>query len=87
MLLANWTETRKAAGISPMFILVNSISGLLGNYAQVGNLSVDVWFWIIAAIAGGIIGSTMGSRYFNVLILRRILAAVLAIASVKLIFV
>jgi len=35
LLLMNWTETKKAAGISALFILVNSISGLLGNYAQV----------------------------------------------------
>ncbi len=86
LLLANWTETRKAAGVSAMFILVNSISGLLGNYAQVSDLPVNVWFWIFAAFAGGIIGSTLGSRYFNVLILRRLLAVVLVIASVKLIF-
>lgn len=86
LLLMNWTETKKAAGISALFILVNSISGLLGNYAQVSALSPNVYFWIGAAIIGGIIGSTLGSQKFNSITLRRVLAFGLMIASLKLIF-
>lgn len=86
LLLMNWTETKKAAGISALFILVNSISGLLGNYAQVLQLSTSVAAWIIAAIIGGIIGSTLGSYKFNSLVLRRVLAFGLIIAGGKLIF-
>jgi uncharacterized protein len=86
LLLMNWTETKKAAGISALFILVNSISGLLGNYAQVLQLSSNVIFWIGAAILGGVIGSTVGSYRFNSLTLRRVLAVGLLIAGVKLIF-
>ena len=77
----------QAAGISAMFILVNSIAGLAGNYAQVAKLPSSVWFWIAAAVVGGIIGSTLGSQKFNSLTLRRVLAAVLLFAGVKLIFV
>ena len=86
LLLMNWTEARTAAGISAMFILVNSAAGLLGNYAQVSQLDPNVIFWIIAAVIGGVIGSTLGSRYFNTLTLRRVLAVVLVSAAVKLIF-
>ena len=86
LLLMNWTETKKAAGISALFILVNSISGLLGNYAQVLQLSPTVYVWIFAAIGGGIIGSTLGSKKFNSMTLRRVLAFGLLIAGVKLIF-
>jgi uncharacterized protein len=86
LLLMNWTETKKAAGISALFILVNSISGLLGNYAQVLQLSTTVYVWILAAIIGGIIGSTLGSQKFNSLTLRRVLAFGLLIAGLKLIF-
>jgi uncharacterized protein len=86
LLLTNWTETKKAAGISAMFILVNSISGLLGNYGQISNLPPSVWWWIAAAMAGGFIGSTLGSRRFNSMTLRRVLSVVLLIAGLKLIF-
>ncbi|MGI9035915.1 MAG: sulfite exporter TauE/SafE family protein [Pyrinomonadaceae bacterium] len=86
LLLMNWTETKKAAGISALFILVNSVSGLLGNYAQVLKLPPNVWLWIGAAIVGGVIGATLGSYRFNSLTLRRVLAGGLLIAGAKLIF-
>lgn len=86
LLLMNWTETKKAAGISALFILVNSISGLLGNYVQVLQLSASVFVWILAAVGGGIVGATLGSKKFNSMTLRRILAVGLAVAGLKLIF-
>lgn len=87
LLLMNWSETKKAAGVSAVFILVNSISGIAGNYAQVAKLPPNVWFWIAAAVVGGIIGSMLGSKRFDSLTLRRVLAVVLLFAGVKLIFV
>jgi uncharacterized membrane protein YfcA len=87
LLLMNWSETKKAAGISAMFILVNSISGLAGNYAQVETLPAEAWGWIAAAVVGGLAGSTLGSRRFNSLTLRRVLAVVLVFAGIKLLLV
>ena len=87
LLLMNWSETKIAAGVSALFILVNSAAGLLGNYKQVSVLPSDVVLWIGSAIVGGIIGSLLGSRKFESLMLRRVLAAVLLFAAVKLIFV
>ena len=87
LLLMNWSETKRAAGVSAMFILVNSLAGIAGNYAQVVKLPPDVWLWIAAAVIGGVIGSTMGSKRFDSLMLRRVLALVLLFAGVKLIFV
>lgn len=85
LLLMNWTETKKAAGVSALFILVNSAAGLLGSAAQVRQLSGVVFVWITAAVVGGIIGSTLGSRKFNSLTLRRLLAVGLVVAGIKLI--
>jgi uncharacterized protein len=87
LLLMHWSETKTAAGNSALFIFVNSAAGLAGNYAQVSVLPSAAWFWILAAIAGGLIGSLLGAKKFNSLTLRRVLAAVLLFAAVKLIFV
>ena len=87
LLLMSWSETKRAAGMSAMFILVNSIAGIAGNYAQVLKLPPGVWIWIAAAVVGGVIGSTLGSHRFGTLTLRRVLAVVLLFAGIKLIFV
>lgn len=87
LLLMNWSETKTAAGVSALFILVNSVSGLAGNYEQVAVLPHDVWLWVAAAVAGGIAGSALGAKRFDSLTLRRVLALVLIFAGIKLIFV
>jgi uncharacterized membrane protein YfcA len=87
LLLMNWSETKTAAGVSAMFILVNSVSGLAGNYSQVVSLPSNVWIWIGAAVVGGVIGSTLGANRFDSLTLRRVLALVLLFAGVKLMLV
>lgn len=85
LLLMHWSGAKIAAGVSALFILVNSAAGLLGNYRQVEMLPPHVWIWIAAAVAGGIIGSTLGAKRFESLTLRRLLAVVLVFAGIKLI--
>ena len=87
LLLMNWSDTKTAAGISALFIVVNSVSALAGGARELSQLSGAVYVWIIAAVIGGIIGSTLGSRRFDSLTMRRALAAVLVVAGVKLFFV
>lgn len=91
LLLANWSETKTAAGVSAAFILVNSVAGIFGNLTSNvdtwGSLPAGVWLWIAAAVIGGLIGSTLGAKRFNSLTLRRVLAIVLLFAAVKLIIV
>jgi uncharacterized protein len=87
LLLMHWSETKTAAGVSALFILVNSASGLAGNYQQVNALPSKVWFWIGAAVVGGVIGSLLGAKRLDSLTIRRVLAAVLLFAAAKLIFV
>ena len=87
LLLLRWTTAKIAAGVSALFILVNSVAALIGNYENAIKLRPSVGIWIIVAVIGGIVGSTLGSKKFNSLTLRRALALVLVVAGVKLILV
>jgi uncharacterized membrane protein YfcA len=84
LLLMNWSDIRTAAGVSALFILVNSVSGLIGNFANLEQLPPVVWVWLAAAVVGGVIGSALGSHRFDTLMLRRVLGVVLAVAGINL---
>ena len=86
LVLAGWTATRDAAGLSGGFILANSISGLAGVATAELRLPEPLPLWIGAVVAGGAIGSWLGTARFTVLGLRRALAVVLVIAAAKLVF-
>ena len=86
ILAAGWAGTRFAAGTSAIFILANSISGLAGNIASVGNVPDAIPIWLAAVAMGGVIGSELGSRTLPAPWLRRGLALVLLVAGLKLIF-
>ncbi|QQS32121.1 MAG: sulfite exporter TauE/SafE family protein [Acidobacteriota bacterium] len=87
LLLMRWSEARVAAGVSALFILVNSAAGLAGVYEKAFELPTYVIPWLAAAVVGGMIGSTLGAKRFDSLTLRRLLAVVLVVAGAKLIFV
>ncbi len=86
LIVAGWATTRQASGIASGFILVNSISGLLGNISAVGSVPGDLPLWIGAVLIGAVIGAEIGSRRASPPQLRYALGAVLALAGFKLIF-
>jgi uncharacterized membrane protein YfcA len=85
LLFAGWAQTKTAAGVSVAFILVNSAAGLAGRLSKLPDLPDELPVWAAVVLVGSLIGSTLGSRVFGSTTLRRILAVVLASASVKLI--
>ncbi len=86
LVLAGWTGTRDAAGLSGAFILVNSVAGLAGLAVDGLALPPSLPLWVGAVVGGGLIGSWLGTVRFSILSLRRALAVVLVIAAVKLMF-
>ena len=84
LLVMRWARTKEAAATSALFILVNSIAGLAGNASSVGSIPSLVWPLAIAAVVGGSAGSYFGSRRYPVATIKRLLAAVLVIAGLKL---
>ena len=83
LLMAGWGKLREVAAVAAVFILVNSIAGLLGVMSHAPALPPALPLWAAAAVAGGWIGAEYGSRRLRNEILQRLLAAVLAIAGVK----
>ena len=86
LLFCRWAYIRQAAAVSALFILVNSMAGLVGYFTKVRSIPSLGFILAAAAIIGGTVGSRLGSRHFPVRIISLLLATVLTIAGAKLIF-
>lgn len=86
LLLKRWASTKTTAAVSALFILVNSISGLLGNLSATRQVPSFAAILLGAAIIGGSLGSYLGSHKLSHTVIQRILSLVLIIAGLKLIF-
>ncbi len=85
LLLMRWATTKNAAAVSAFFILLNSISGLLGNISATKSIPSFALPLGIAVVIGGAMGSYLGSNKLQPLTIKRLLAVVLTIAGFKLI--
>jgi uncharacterized protein len=86
LLFCQWAHIRQAAAVSALFIWVNSIAGLVGYFTKLHSVPSLGFILAVAAIAGGIVGSHLGSRRLAVRVISLFLATVLVIAGIKLIF-
>lgn len=87
MILLRWGTTKQVAAISAFFIVVNSLAGLGGRAIRGGLELETIWPFVVAAFLGGFLGSSMGSTRLSGPLLRRLLALVLLIASLKLVLI
>lgn len=85
LVLMGWATVRDSAAPTAAFILINSISGLLGLLSRQPTLPDALPYWVAAVIAGGLIGATFGARRLGNNAMRRALAAVLFIAGAKMV--
>src|SRR2546423_12069153 len=85
ILFCQWAKIRQAAAVSALFILVNSIGGLVGYFTAVHSVPALGFYLAIPAIVGGTIGSYLGSRRLPARGIAIFLAIVLVIAGTKLI--
>lgn len=82
--LIKWDTAKKIAATSSVFILVNSISGIAGQFSK---LSVEMNFYRIGILClsvfiGGQIGSRMSIKW-NPLIVKRMTAVLVFIAGIN----
>jgi uncharacterized protein len=85
LLLLSWSDTRTASGVAALFVLCNSIAGLLGNLGAVRAIPPELPLFAAAVIAGAVLGTSLGIRMLPVAWLLRAMALVLIIAGAKLI--
>jgi uncharacterized protein len=80
-----WSTPQKISALASVFILVNSISGLAGQFQN--GIPIMKWSLIIplllAVFIGGQIGSRLGAKKFNPLYIKRITGVVILIAAVN----
>jgi len=84
ILLLHWGNMKETAALSALFILVNSISGLAGILSIGVAIDPSVFIWVGAVVIGGFAGTYFATTKFTNPTLKKILAFVLLIASVKL---
>src|SRR5438128_3626509 len=86
LLFCRWARIRQAAAVSALFILVNSIGGLIGYFTATRAVPSLGVLLALPAIVGGTTGSYLGSRRFPVRAISLLLGTVLIVAGAKLIF-
>lgn len=80
-----WDNARKISALASLFILVNSVSGLYASITKPGTSASILPYWPLAVgvVAGGQIGSRLGSRRFDGQTIKRITAVLIFIAGVN----
>ncbi len=84
LILLHWADTKRTAAVSAAFIWINSVAGLYGHLSRQHVDWQSLLWLVLAAFAGGLLGSWMGARRFTGVWLRRILGVVLLLAALKL---
>lgn len=85
LLYFSWAKTKVISGVAAAFILVNSISGLIGVLTKAPILPAGLIYWAIAAVLGGLIGAEYGSKKLANPTIRKLLALVLVFAGTKMV--
>lgn len=84
LLLLKWGRAREVSAVSALFILVNSLSGLLGHLSSLQVIPPFAPLLAVTALVGGSIGAFFGSRRLPTAAVIKSLAVVLVIAGFKL---
>ncbi len=84
LLLTRWSGMKETAAASAAFIFLNSLAGLSGHILAGMEVSPRIAIWIVAVIAGGLVGSWTGGFKLSAVHLRYLITAVLLVASIKL---
>ncbi|MDT7833537.1 sulfite exporter TauE/SafE family protein [Flavobacteriaceae bacterium S356] len=86
--LTHWNTPKKIAATASLFILINSIAGLIGQYSN-ENFTIDWGFTItllVTVFIGGQIGSRLSNRYFTAIQLKKATAILIAFVAIRILW-
>ena len=83
-ILMKWSHIKETGVYSSLFILCNSLAGLIGLHFSGILLPPGFVYWIIVVVAGGLIGSLTAMKFLPVRLFKISLAIVLLFACFKL---
>lgn len=89
--LLRWGGPREIAGTASVFILVNSLAGLVGQFTKLGDLGAtgaiwDYWMLFPAVLLGGQIGSRLGAAKIPPLLVKRLTALLILYVALRLLW-
>ena len=86
LIALGWMSPRRAAALSPPFILCNSVTGLLGVMLAGQGFTPGFAVYSFGALSGAIVGSAIGLRWMTERGTRFALTAILLFAGIRLLF-
>jgi len=83
--LTNWDTPKRIAATASLFILVNSIAGLLGQYSNFDfSLNCELTFLLLfTVLIGSLLGNLVRNKIFSALLLKKITSLLIAFISIK----
>jgi uncharacterized protein len=87
LVLFRWATLKESAAVAALFIVVNSLAGLLGLAVEGIKWSPDWLYWGAVTFLGSQAGAFWGSKKASMGLLSGLLVFILFLASVKLVFI
>ncbi len=89
--LVRWGRAHEIAGAASFFILINSLTGLWGQLAKLGDLErlealVAYWPLPLAVAAGGLAGSFIGARRLPAGAIKKVTGVLIFVVAIRLIW-
>ncbi len=87
--LVRWAEAKRIAAFASLYILINSIAGLAGQFAksgfeQLAEVATEYWPLLVAVLIGGQVGGMIGLRLFDAKLLRWATAILVGYVAIRL---
>ncbi|MDZ7587676.1 MAG: sulfite exporter TauE/SafE family protein [Parasphingorhabdus sp.] len=91
LLLTRWAPAKQVAATASIFILVNSLGGLAGQFGKSGAATIfqnvaQHWPLFVAVIAGGQIGSYLATRKLPAHVIRAMTALLILYVAIKILW-